>query len=294
MRNRGFEFNITNRGKIVGDLDYDVSLNFTHFKNTAIDLDGNPETFFAGNASRLNNVWRTQAGHPISSFYGYQLDGFFNTAADLAALEQQDERIGSWKFKDLNGDGKITEDKDRTFIGSPQPKFVMGINLGLRYKAFDFSTFLVWNYGNDLFNYTKYWTDMRVFVGGVSTRVLYEGWTPENQNATLPQLGSGTNDGYTAFIRGASNDYYVEDGSYLRGKTIQIGYTIPSSLATKIGITKARIYVQGQNYFTITKYSGPDPDISIQNTNGSELNMGLDNAAFPNPRQFLVGLNLSF
>jgi TonB-dependent starch-binding outer membrane protein SusC len=129
---------------------------------------------------------------------------------------------------------------------------------------------------------------------------LNNGWTPENHNALLPQLGSGANDGYTAFIRANSNDYYIEDGSYLRGKTFQIGYTIPTTLAAKIGITRARIYVQGQNYFTITKYSGPDPDISIQgqNTNATsndaDLKMGLDDAAFPNPRQFLVGLNLSF
>jgi hypothetical protein len=132
---------------------------------------------------------------------------------------------------------------------------------------------------------------MRVFVGGVSTRVLYDGWTPSNQNALLPQLGSGASDGYTTFIRANSNSYYIENGSYLRGKTIQFGYTVPSSVASKIGLVKARIYAQGQNYFTITKYSGPDPDISIQ---GGELQMGLDDSAFPNPRQFLVGLNLTF
>jgi TonB-linked SusC/RagA family outer membrane protein len=299
MRNRGVEFNITNRGTISESLQYDLGLTFTHFTNTAIDLDGNPETFYSINASRLNNVWRTQAGHPISSFYGYQIDGFFNTQADLDALEMEGERIGSWKFKDLNGDQKITDD-DRTFIGNPQPKFIMGLNLGFRYKGFDLSTFLVWNYGNELFNYTKYWTDMRVFVGGVSTRVLYDGWTPENNNATLPQLGSGASDGYTPFIRGASNDYYVEDGSFLRGRTIQLGYTIPSTVASKVGLSNVRIYIQGQNYFTVTNYSGPDPDISIQGANASannqngDLRMGLDDAAFPNPRQVLVGLNLSF
>ncbi len=290
MRNRGFDFNITNQGKITGDLNYNVTMTFTHFKNTAIDLDGNPETFFSNNASRLNNVWRTQAGHPISSFYGYELDGFFNTQSEVDALKMDGAKVGSWRFKDLNSDGKI-DDKDKTFIGSPQPKFIMGLNLGLSYKGFDFSTFLVWNYGNDLFNYTKYWTDMRVFVGGVSTRVLNDGWTPSNHNALLPQLGSGANDGYTTFIRANSNNYYIEDGSYLRGKTIQVGYTVPSSIASKIGLVKARIYAQGQNYFTISKYSGPDPDISIQ---GGELSMGLDDAAFPNPRQFLVGLNLTF
>jgi len=170
----------------------------------------------------------------------------------------------------------------------------MGINLGLRYKSFDFTTFLVWNYGNQLFNYTKYFTDMRVFVGGVSKRVLYDGWTPENHNAILPQLGNGATDGYTTLIRANSNDYYIESGSYLRGKTIQLGYTLPMSVASKMGLTSLRLYVQGQNYFTITKYSGPDPDISIQRSNNNELAMGADEAAFPNPRQFLVGLNLSF
>jgi TonB-linked SusC/RagA family outer membrane protein len=293
MRNRGFEFNIGTKGNIVGDLSYDVGVNFTHFKNTAIDLDGNPETFFSVNGSRLNNIWRTQAGHPISSFYGYQLDGFFDDAAEVASLVQTDAKVGSWKFKDLDGDGEITED-DRTFIGNPTPKFVMGINLGLRYKSFDFTTFLVWNYGNQLYNYTKYFTDMRVFVGGVSTRVLYDGWTPENPDAILPQLGNGATDGYTAFIRGASNDYYVESGSYLRGKTLQVGYTLPMAMASKMGLTSLRLYVQGQNYFTITKYSGPDPDIAILSSNNNELAMGMDEAAFPNPRQVLVGLNLSF
>jgi TonB-linked SusC/RagA family outer membrane protein len=290
MRNRGFEFNIGNKGTIVGDLSYDVSVNFTHFKNTAVDLDGNPETFFSANASRLSNVWRTQAGQPISSFYGYQLDGFFNTPDEVAALSMTDAKVGSFRYKDLNNDNVINDD-DRTFIGNPTPDFIMGINIGLRYKNFDFGTFLLWNYGNELFNYTKYWTDMRVFVGGVSTRVLYEGWTPSNTDATLPQLGNGATDGYTSFIRSTVSDYYLESGSFFRGKTLQLGYTLPMAAASKIGLTNLRIYLQGQNFFTITNYSGPDPDISIQ---GGELQMGLDESAFPNPRQFLIGLNLSF
>lgn len=290
MRNRGFEFSITKRGNIAGDLQYDVNVNFTRYKNTAIDIDGNPATFFSNNASRLNNVWRTQAGFPVSSFYGYQLDGFFNSQAEVDALEMDGAKVGSWRYKDLDGNGIINDD-DRTFIGNPHPKFVAGLNIGLRYKNFDFSTFLVWNYGNDLFNYTKYWTDMRVFIGGVSKRVLYEGWTPETQTGTLPQLGNGDTDGYTSFIRSTVSDYYLESGSYLRGRTIQIGYSVPSDVASKLKLTKARIYVQGQNFFTITKYSGPDPDIGIQ---GGDLTMGLDDSAYPNPRQYLVGLNLTF
>jgi hypothetical protein len=167
----------------------------------------------------------------------------------------------------------------------------MGINLGLKYKGFDLSTFLVWNQGGDLFNYTKYFTDMRVFIGGVSERVLYEGWNPATRTGVLPQLGNGATDGYTSFIRATSSDYYIENASYLRGKLMQLGYTIPSSLAAKMGLQNARVYFQAQNYFTITKYSGPDPDIAIQ---GDDLFMGLDDSAVPQPRQVLVGLNITF
>jgi TonB-linked SusC/RagA family outer membrane protein len=293
MSNKGFEFSVTKRGNISSDLEYDVNVNFTHYKNVAENIDGNPLTFISGDASRLSNIWRTQAGQPISSFYGYQVDGFFTSQTEVDALDMPGAKIGSWKYKDLNGDGAITTD-DATFIGNPQPDFVLGFNLGLRYKSFDFSTFLVWNYGNDLFNYTKYWTDMRVFVGGVSKRVLYEGYDPATKTGTLPFLGTvdGTaTDGYTDFIRTTSSDYYLESGSYLRGKNFTVGYTVPTALASKAKLKKARVYIQAQNYFTITKYSGPDPDISIQ---GGDLFMGLDDSAFPNPKQFLVGLNLTF
>jgi hypothetical protein len=135
---------------------------------------------------------------------------------------------------------------------------------------------------------------MRVFVGGVSKRVLYEGYDPATKTGTLPFLGTvdgSATDGYTDFIRTTSSDYYLESGSYLRGKNFTVGYTVPTALASKAKLQKARVYIQAQNYFTITEYSGPDPDISIQ---GGDLFMGLDDSAFPNPKQFLVGLNLTF
>lgn len=294
MTNDGFEFTVTKRGSIIPGLEYDATVNFTHYKNIADNIDGNPLSFISGNASRLSNVWRTQAGQPISSFYGYQLDGFFTSQADLDALIMSGERIGSWRYKDLNGDGEITTD-DQTFIGNPQPDFVMGINLGFKYKSFDLSTFLLWNYGNDLFNYTKYWTEMRVFRGGVSRRVLEEGYNPATQTGTLPYLGKvdgpSPDDGYSDFIRSSVSDYYLESGTYFRGKNLTLGYTLDPAIASKMKMTRARIYVQTVNYFTMTKYTGPDPDIGIQ---GGDLFMGLDDSAFPNPKQFLVGLNLTF
>ncbi|MBX2900499.1 MAG: TonB-dependent receptor [Cyclobacteriaceae bacterium] len=294
MTNNGFEFTVIKRGKIIPGLDYDASVNFTHYKNVADNIDGNELSFISGSASRLSNVWRTQAGHPISSFYGYQLDGFFKNQADLDALTMDGKRIGSWRYKDLNGDGVINTD-DQTFIGNPQPKFVMGFNLGFRYKNFDLSSFILWNYGNDLFNYTKYWTEMRVFRGGISKRVLYDGYNPATQTGTLPYLGRidgpSADDGYSDFIRSSVSDFYLESGSYLRGKNITLGYTLNSAVASKLKLQRARIYAQAINYFTITKYSGPDPDIGIQ---GGDLFMGLDDSAFPNPKQIMFGLSLTF
>lgn len=294
MENKGIELMIGKRGNIIPGLSYDASITFTAYKNNVIKIDDNPLTFIAGNASRLSGVWRNRAGQPISSYYGYQVDGFFNNAADLTDLVMDDAVIGSWKYKDLNGDGEITPD-DQTFIGTPHPDFVMGINLGLKYKNFDMTSFFFWNKGGELYNYTKYWTEMRVFVGGVSKRVLNDGWTPENNNAILPRLGTvdgpTPTNGYTDFIRSTSSDFYLEDASFFRLRTLQVGYTVPSDIASKLKMTRARVYVQGQNLFTITKYSGPDPDINLQ---GGDLFMGLDNAAFPNPRQVLVGLSLTF
>ncbi|MEJ7830006.1 MAG: SusC/RagA family TonB-linked outer membrane protein, partial [Segetibacter sp.] len=135
---------------------------------------------------------------------------------------------------------------------------------------------------------------MRVFVGGVSKNVLTNSWTPQNMDAQLPRLGTGTENGYTSFITSNPNSYFVEDGSYLRAKTVQLGYRLPKSVAGKVFLSNARIYVQAQNLFTITKYTGADPDVQlIQNGQGDQY-IGVDRAGFPNPKQFLFGLNVTF
>ncbi|MEL6191654.1 MAG: SusC/RagA family protein, partial [Bacteroidota bacterium] len=168
-------------------------------------------------------------------------------------------------------------------------------NLDLRWKNFDFNMFWFWNQGSQLFNYNRYFTDMRVFVGGVGNRVLYDGWTPENPNALLPRLAPGAESGYTSFILSNSNDYYIEDGSYLRLRTMQLGYNLDASNLGFLGISNLRLYIQGQNLFTITDYTGPDPDISISGVNPeNDLKMGVDESGFPTPRQVLVGLNVTF
>lgn len=293
MRNRGFDFNITNRGNITSDLRYDATLTFTHYRNTVIDIDGNEETFFSANASRINNVSRTQAGYPIASFYGFELDGFFDDEAELNSLQQESARVGGWKFKDQNGDGVI-DDEDRTFIGSPHPDFVAGLNLGLQYKNFDAMIFLLWNQGNDLFNFTKWFTEMRGFVGGVSKRVLTDTWSPENPDAALPRLAPGEESGFNNFTSGQPSSYYVEDASFLSGRTLQLGYTLPSNTLSKIGISSARLYLQGQNIFTLTNYLGADPDIGNLNARGNDLSMGIDETRYPTATQYIFGFNFTF
>ncbi len=285
MQNKGFEVNLTHYNQI-GDFEYDITGTFTHYKNTVVDIDGNPESFFAFNASRMNNVTRTQSGSPISYFTGFVVDGFFETQEQIDALDQPGAVIGSWRFQDLNGDNVIDDD-DRTFLGSPHPDFIMGLNIDLRWKNFDFNGFLIWNQGNELFNYTKHFTDMRIFVGGVSTRVLDDAYP----NGALPLLAPGAESGYTPLIRSAPSSYYVEDGSYLRGKTFQLGYNLPASVGNRIGLNAARIYLQGQNMFTITKYTGPDPDINI--IGGDDRYIGVDVSGFPNSRQVIFGLSLT-
>jgi len=293
MRNRGVELGLTNRGTIKGDLKYDLSVNFSRYKNELTKFNNEGTPFFQG-LDRFSNAIKSDKGLPISTFFGYQIDGFYNNQADIAALPLQGATpvIGTWKYKDINGD-KIINSSDVTTLGNPHPDFQLGTQLNLTYKNFDFNTFLFWNQGNEIYNYTKWYTDMRGFVGGVSDRVLNDSWTPQNMNAKLPIVQAGVAS-YNNYVSGQSNSYYVEDGSYLRVRTLQLGYTLPKSIASRLSMSSARLYIQGQNLFTFTKYTGADPDLALINNNGTDLYIGVDRAGFPNPQQFIFGLNVSF
>lgn len=299
MRNKGVELSVNNRGKITGDLSYDVMVTFSHYKNEVVKLNdaGNP---FNYGLDRFSNAVRIDKGLPISTYWGYQIVGFYNTQDDVdkgTKLAGSAAKIGTWKYLDRNGDGNINA-ADAGIIGNPHPDFQMGFNIGLNYKQFDFSSFFFWNYGNDIYNYTKWYTDMRGFVGGVSDRVIYDSWTTSNQNAKLPLLQAGFNVPGN-FVTGESNSYYIEKGSYFRARNIQIGYTIPSNVMSKVKLQKARFYIQAQNLFTITDYSGADPDLNVQRAqrnagSAGDYILGVDQSGFPNPKQFLIGLNVTF
>ncbi len=290
MRNRGIDATVGTRGTVGSDFRYDATLTFTHYTNKAVKLNNEGAAVFDRGGQRSGTISRTQEGYALSSFFGYQIDGIFQNQEEVdAGPEMPYKQVGSWRIKDISGDGRITED-DRTFLGSPIPDFQTGLNLSAGYRNFDVTAFLFWNYGNELYNFTKWFTDLRGFVGGVSTRVLEDSWTPENRDATLPVLNQ--NDSYSSSI---TSSYYVESGSYLRLRNLQVGYTVPKAAAGKLGLENVRVYVQGQNLFTITKYSGADPDVNIQSDNANEeLLLGVDQAGFPQARQFILGVNVGF
>ncbi|MEJ7913921.1 MAG: SusC/RagA family TonB-linked outer membrane protein, partial [Chitinophagaceae bacterium] len=289
MNNKGIDLALSYRGTPSKDLRYDLSTTFSLYRNTVGQL-GDP--FFDGDRSRIDPFNRSVTGRPISSFFGYTIDGFFDDSAELLSQAQGGRFIGGWKYKDQSGpdgkpDGRITPD-DRSFIGSPHPKFIMGFNANVGFKNFDFSTFLYWKAGGEIANYTRYWTDFNTFQGNRTRRVLYESWTPENKNAILPRVTS--NDAVSGTV---PVDYYIEPGGYLRLKNLQLGYTLPKTMMEKFGIDRIRVYAQAQNLFTITKYSGLDPEITTNNTGRNDYtrrfadrNIGVDTGNYPTPKSF--------
>lgn len=297
MTNNGVDLTVNYRDAINKDWRFDVGLNFSLYRNKVDKISGD---FVDGSRTRIDPFNRSVVGKPFMSFYGYQIDGFFDDDAELASLDQGGKFLGGWKYKDISGpngkpDGKIDQN-DKTFIGNPHPKFTLGTNLGVTYKRFDLSAFIYWKCGGDLANYVRYWTDFNTFQGNRTKRVLYDSWEKPGDNKKLPRLNAadGTS-GQTPV------SYYIEPGGYLRLKNLSIGYTLSPELTRKVGIDKFRLYVQAQNILTITKYTGLDPEIGNFNTGrsdyrnqGVDYNMGVDAGNFPIPRMVTFGLNVTF
>ena len=292
ISNDGVEFSATYRDNLTKDLKFDIGANLTFNKNRIDELA--PElgiTSFFGTSpeSRIGNLVRHYQGSPMATFFGYKLLGTFQTDAEVAAhAAQPTKKVGRFKFADTDGNGTV-DGNDKVIIGDPNPDMIFGINLGLNYKNFDFTMFLQGTVGNDILNYTKYFTHFFGFSGNRSPDMLYDSWTPKNTSASLPILD--VDDGFSF----NTSSFYVEDGSYLRCKVMQIGYSLPNATLSKFGINNLRFYVQGQNLFTITKYSGLDPTLGARSGNqGTEQWQGIDFGNYPNARSIMVGLNLGF
>ncbi|MCY7352736.1 MAG: TonB-dependent receptor [Cytophagaceae bacterium] len=292
MENKGIDLSLTYNGRgMGGDLRYSITGNFSTYRNKVTNLNDNPEANKFGFGTRLPAMSVSRVGYPIASFFGYTIDGIFQTdeAAKAAPQFGTYNRAGSFIFRDTNGDGVVTA-TDRTIIGNPHPDFTYGLNVSVGYKAFDLTLFGQGVAGNDIFNYMKYWTDFNTFQGNRSKRMLYDSWRPGKTDATLPQLRS------TDAVSAQISTYFVEKGSYLRLKNVQLSYTLPAGLLRRLGLGQTQIYIQGQNLLTATKYSGLDPDINLRRSgdNNADIHLGVDEGAYPASKSYLAGLRLTF
>ena len=225
-------------------------------------------------------------GQELGSFYLYQFDGIYQTGDQNipAGLSPGDVR-----YKDTNGDGKI-DDKDRVHVGNAFPKIQYGLNLTLGYGAFDVAAFVQGVQGNDVFNVDKYWLDRTDDNGAY--RADFSPWTPTNPSTTTPRAiiagGAGIAAGNNAKF---NSTRWLESGSYMRLKNLQLGFTVPKALLERSKyVGSLRLYATGQNVFTVTKYSGFDPE-----TVGSgNLARGVDEGSYPNVRSFTLGLQAGF
>jgi TonB-linked SusC/RagA family outer membrane protein len=295
ISNKGFDFNFTYHGNVGADFKFDITGNITSYKNKVISLPSGKKYYDEPSAgsTRIGSFTRLQPGQAQGAFFGYVVTGLIKDQAEADALKaagQSGAEPGFFHYKDVNGDGKIS-DADRTFFGNPNPDFTYGLTVNANFKNFDFNAFFYGSKGNDNINYVKYWTDFpQVFKGNVSKGILANSWTPSNLGASIPKLSTTANFSNT----GVFNSYYMESGSYLRLKTLTLGYSIPNSQVKQLGISRFRIYLQGGNLFTITKYKGLDPEIQPSDLNNN-TNFGIDFGNYPaNQKTYLLGVQATF
>jgi TonB-linked SusC/RagA family outer membrane protein len=328
LENKGFDIAVNSKN-LTGKFQWETDINFSRNENTLKDL-GVPDAFLSGNIGASGNVLvsRTQNGQPLGNFYGYQVAGVFQDKADILNSPVQWDPVndvdvdgnpvltrdgtvwpGDLKFADIDKNDTI-DIRDRVDLGSPLPKFSFGFNNTFKYAGFELGIFLVGVYGNKIFNALKNpngagLSDMRSAWNNqleeVTGRAKLEpvsdatdGWWDDIDNVRVSNPGTSTP--RATFSDPNENtrvsDRYIEDGSYLRIRNITLGYNFPAKLTSRIKASNLRVYVQVQNAYTFTKYSGFDPEVG-QDTWDKNL-FGVDNGRYPSPRMYTAGLNVTF
>lgn len=285
MTNNGVEFEL-GYNRTIGEFVLDFGGNVSFIQNEVTFL-GEDKEFLPGQvfSPQSLEITRTQVGFPIGFFFGFETDGIFQNQEEVDAYVNDagepllpDAAPGDFRFVDVNGDGIIDAD-DRTYLGDPTPDVIYGFTFNASWRQFDISIFGQGMAGNQVFNATRRFDlQMSNLTGDALGR-----WTGEGTSNTYPRLIM--NDPNQNFSR--SSDFYVEDASFFRLRTLQLGYRLPAELASKLFMSNARFYVSANNLFTITNYSGFDPEIG----GGS---FGVDRGIYPQPRSFMVGLNVTF
>jgi len=295
MKNKGLDFSATYNGEAMGGkLTYSVTANISTYKNEIVKLTDNEDEYLAGSELRQMSYTRSYVGWEYPSFYGYIVDGIFQTQEEADAWptaiggDGTYNAPGHFKFRDVNEDGVIDSD-DRTKIGSPHPDFYGGINIQLQYGNFDMAAFFTGSYGNEMVNYVNRWINYKNFLGNRSKDRLYKSWgSPYLSDNSQATLAIAENDDE---ISQYPSTHFIEDASYLRMKTLQLGYNLPQTSLKKLGLSNVRVYFQASNLFTLTKYSGLDPEGGLD-PDGSDALMGVDRGAWPTSREFMIGVDL--
>lgn len=297
IQNQGFEFTLNWRGKITNDLSYRIGGNATLNQNKVIGLNGGQPILDGGIGANQQYTTRTDNGQPVGSFYVLQVLGVFQNADEIANYKnatgqviQPSANAGDFKYQDTNGDGKI-DDNDRVFAGSYQPKAYFGLNLGLTYKSFDLSVDFYGNVGNQIYNGKRAFRQSA--LDNVEKSVAYKRWSAGSGIQTEPAANSGNLPPST---------YFIESGNFARINNLTLGYRVPDAVLKKIGTSNVRVFVTGQNLFTLKKYSGFTAELPGFNatssagivTTGSPTTQGIELNAYPTPSTLVAGLNIGF
>lgn len=296
MYNEGIDFAL-DWTKDLGELKLTLGGNISTYRNEVKKLDEFDTPIFGSNR-RVPALTRTSVGDPISSIYGFQVLGIFQSQSEADAWAPYGSTgynaPGKFKYADINNDGEINDD-DRTIIGNPHPDFVYGINLNLAYQNFNLNIFGNGVQGNDVYNYVRYFADFNTFQGNRSTRALNEAWQPSNPSAPRAQWVAANPNATSPImdandqISSRTSSYLIEDASYFRLRNIQLTYSFDDAINTALGISGGQVYLQGQNLFTITNYSGLNPEIQT----GNDIQLGYDGGFMPVSKTLIIGLNVS-
>ncbi|HIX26480.1 MAG TPA: TonB-dependent receptor [Candidatus Barnesiella excrementigallinarum] len=307
VRNYGAEMNVNYRNSI-NKFRYEVGFNLSYIKNEVTSLGTGNEPIYGSyleESSILDYVTKTAVGKPIGCFYGYVTDGIFNSYEEVKASAQyevgkndfeQTTFPGDFRFKDLNGDGRITAE-DRTYLGSPLPDFVFGVPITLGYGNFDLNLFFQGQTGNKIFNVMDYYL-YNAAEGNVYADIREQHWSgqlsedrmffPKNLDATVPDLDPS--DRARNF---RASDFFVKDGSYVRLKELRLTYTFPKNLISKWRMSNLALSLTAYNLLTFTAYDGFDPEVGkVVGTESNNLSMGVDHGNYPQARSFTIGLKI--
>ncbi len=290
MKNSGVELDLGYRFN-VSDLKVNLNANATYLKNELIKL-GNAEGWSNYDSYKdVGTISRGENGYPFPYFYGRKTNGIFQNEAEVSnytwtdpetgatQLIQPNAKPGDVRFVDMNNDGKIDDD-DRTDIGNGTPDWTFGLNIGLEWRGFDLSALIYSTVGNDIYDATRR-TDLP-YVN--LPAYMLDRWCGEGTSNTVPRISEANSNG-----NWLSSDLYIQDGSFVRLKNLQFGYTLPVNITKKALISKLRLYIAGENLLTFTKYRGFDPEISSGGTS-----LGIDRGIYPQARTISVGFNLGF